>query len=53
MSIATDMATEWLAEVAAEPVGNPDQRRAERLGAGTAILAEIDDLRAQLKEQDQ
>ncbi len=57
MSITTDMAAEWLDAVANQTDGNPDQRnarRAELLGAGTAIvsqlLAEIADLQAQLGE---
>lgn len=55
MSISTDMAGEWLAQVATQPDGNPDQRnarRAELIGAGAAIvrqlLAEIADLQDQL-----
>lgn len=57
MSIATDIANEWLATVAAPHDGNPDQRnarRAELLGAGTflvrQLLQEITDLQAQLDE---
>lgn len=60
MSIATDMATEWLASVAAPGPADPGRRygrRAELLGAGTHIvgqlLAEIEDLRAQLAEAQQ
>lgn len=57
MSIATDMANEWLATVASPPQGDHldrNARRAELLGAGTflvrQLLQEITDLQAQLDE---
>lgn len=59
MSIATDMAGEWLAAVAdrSKDITGPGgyvARRAELLGAGThlvqQLLAEIDDLKAYVAE---
>ncbi|MEZ5409548.1 MAG: hypothetical protein R2761_16080 [Acidimicrobiales bacterium] len=57
MSIATDMATEWLRQVAAPSPGDHLQRnarRAELLGAGThlvqQLLAEIDEVKAYVAE---